>query len=401
MKVLIIGAGPAGCAVAHGLKKANIPFLIFDKGEDLYRNRHWAFTLGWARPYLLELLPEELGARINSCQVDPNIDYAAIGADKIILYNGQTREEAYEFPIPKAREINIRQLRALCAEGLDVQYRKRFTHYKLLERGGVQVFFEDGTSEEGDIAIGIDGAMSKMRQCLLGFDATPELLPFALMNFNTSYTTEQALYIKKHLHPLVDIAIHPEGHYIRTNVLDMPDLNDPSTWTFQILSTWPIKNVEDYDNDTDRLKRFKAHVKREGWAEPYKSIVEWIPDDTFILKDQLKIWKPVKWDNHDGRVTLCGDAAHAMTFHRGQGANNAFYDSYCFVDAMKSVVQGKATLQGAVDEYDENVLKRGQEEVHISKVQTFFTHDWNNLVNSPVIKLGTRPSHSAKSEGYQ
>ncbi|KAF2801040.1 FAD/NAD(P)-binding domain-containing protein [Melanomma pulvis-pyrius CBS 109.77] len=379
---------------------AGISFRIFDKGEDVYRNRHWAFTLGWARPYLLELLPDALGAQINSCQVDPLVDCAAIGEDRIVVYNGQTREEAFTFSIPKAREINIRKLRTLCAKELDVQYRKRFTHYELIENRGVRVFFEDGTTEEGDIAVGVDGAMSKMRHCLLGPDATPDILPFALMNFNASYTAEQALFIKERLHPLVDIAIHPAGHYIRTNVLDMPNPNDASTWTFQILSTWAFKSVEDYDNETDRLKRLKAHAKRDGWAEPYKSAIEWIPDDTLVLKDQLKIWKPVKWDNQGGRVTLCGDAAHSMTFHRGQGANNAFYDSYCFVEAMKAVKAG-TPLNQAVSEYDEMILKRGIEEVQISKSQTFFTHDWENFVNSPVIKLGTRPSHAAKTEGYQ
>jgi 2-polyprenyl-6-methoxyphenol hydroxylase-like FAD-dependent oxidoreductase len=199
-----------------------------------------------------------------------------------------------------------------------VQYSKKFVKYEVLGGGeeGVKVHFEDGTSETGTIAVGVDGANSVVRRTLLGKAAEPDLLPFALMNFNCSYTAEQALFTKKHLHPLVDIAIHPAGHYIRTNVLDMPDEKDPSTWTFQILSTWALKNVEDYDNETDRLKRLKAHVKRDGWAEPYKSAIEWIPEDTNIRKDQLKIWKTVRWDNQGGRVTLCGDAAHAMTFRK-------------------------------------------------------------------------------------
>jgi hypothetical protein len=231
-----------------------------------------------------------------------------------VLYNGQTREEAFTFPIPKAREINIRKLRVLCAEGLDVQYSKKFCRYDLQDDGTVRVFFEDGTSEVGDVVVGIDGASSAVRQCLINREAVQETLPFALMNFNASYTAEQALFIKNNLHPLVDIAIHPAGHYIRANVLDMPKQDDPSTWTFQILSTWALKNTEDFDNDGDRLKRLKAHVARDGWAEPYKSAIAWIPDDTPILRDQLKIWKTSPWDNKDGRVTLCGDAAHAMTF---------------------------------------------------------------------------------------
>jgi 2-polyprenyl-6-methoxyphenol hydroxylase-like FAD-dependent oxidoreductase len=308
--------GPAGCALAHGLKKAGTSFSIYDKGADVYRHRHWAFTLGWARPYLFDMLPAELSAQINSCQVDPYVDCAAIGEDRIVIYNGQTREEAFAFPIPKAREINIRKLRMLCAEQLNVRYGMKFQNYEVLESGGVKVFFEDGSTDQGDILIGIDGAMSRVRQRLLGREAEQDILPFALMNFNASYTSDQARFIKSRLHPLVDIAIHPAGHYIRMNVLDMPDNNDPTKWTFQILSTWPLKTVEDHDNGSDRLKRLKDHVRRDNWAEPYKSAIEWIPEDTPVLRDQLKIWKTVPWNNKSGRVTLCGDAAHAMTFRQ-------------------------------------------------------------------------------------
>jgi 2-polyprenyl-6-methoxyphenol hydroxylase-like FAD-dependent oxidoreductase len=192
----------------------------------------------------------------------------------------------------------------------------RFKNYEVVEDGGVNVHFEDGTMDHGDIVIGIDGAMSKVRQCLLGQKGEQDILPFALMNFNASYTAEQARYIKSNLHPLVDIAIHPGGHYIRANILDMPDQEDPTKWTFQILSTWPLKAVEDHDNEVDRLKRLKEHVRKAEWAEPYKSAIEWIPEDTEVLRDQLKIWKTIPWDNQGGRVTLCGDAAHAMTFRK-------------------------------------------------------------------------------------
>ena len=136
------------------------------------------------------------------------------------------------------------------------------------------------------------------------------------MNFNASYTASQAEFIKSQLHPLVYIVIHPAGHYIRLNVLDMPDPDDASTWVFQILSTWPIRSVEDYDNEGERVRRLKEHVRRQGWAEPYRSAIEWIGDDTVVGRDWLKIWKPVRWENRGGRVTLCGDAAHAMTFRK-------------------------------------------------------------------------------------
>lgn len=62
---------------------------------------------------------------------------------------------------------------------------------------------------------------------------------------------------------------------------------------------------------------------------------------------------------------------------------------------------GSATLTEAITAYDESILKRGANEVQISKSQSFYTHDWPNFINSPVITLGTKPSHAAKSEGYQ
>lgn len=454
------------------ISQANISFQIFDKAASPSSTRNWAFTLGWARPYLSSLLPEELTARLQSCQVDPYVDCASIGEDRIVLYNGATHEEAFQFPIPGAREINIRKLRELLADegDLGVRYGKKCVGYDFIEEDQatdrVRVNFADSTSATGTLLVGVDGASSLIRRTLFSHPhsihnpATNEILPFALMNFNVRYHAHQARWIKQRLHPLVDIAIHPLGHYIRLNILDMPDKENADTWTFQILSTWPLKNVEDYDNEDEwevpmkerldpesglqkmlfktggRVRRLKEHIRAQKWAEPYASAIEWILDDAPIGRDQLKIWKPVPWDNQQARVTLVGDAAHAMTFRecsivfqsdhepqppilshiliiparkhtncapadRGQGANNSLYDAYCLVEALKSVQAGKKTLQAAIDAYDSEVVRRGQTEVQISKAQTFFTHDWENFVKSPVITLGTKPSHGAKTEGYE
>lgn len=63
-----------------------------------------------------------------------------------------------------------------------------------------------------------------------------------------------------------------------------------------------------------------------------------------------------------------------MTFHRGQGGNNALRDSERFVSAMKEVREGKKTLKEAVNDYDEDVRARGVQEVEVSTVQTHATH---------------------------
>ena len=63
-----------------------------------------------------------------------------------------------------------------------------------------------------------------------------------------------------------------------------------------------------------------------------------------------------------------------MTFHRGQGGNNALRDSERFVSAMKELKEGKKSLKQAVDGYDEDVQTRGVQEVEVSNVQTHATH---------------------------
>lgn len=88
-------------------------------------------------------------------------------------------------------------------------------------------------------------------------------------------------------------------------------------------------------------------------------------------------------------MTLCGDAAHPMTPHRGQGLNNALQDASNFVAAMKEVVGGK-WRQDAVDAYDKEVLERGTTEMGISLKQTLFIHNWETMMQSPMVKMGMR-----------
>lgn len=81
----------------------------------------------------------------------------------------------------------------------------------------------------------------------------------------------------------------------------------------------------------------------------------------------------------------------SMTFHRGQGGNLAIQDAAEFVKNIISVRDGARSLEESVNEYDRGVLERGQE-VAISKAQTIAFHDYENFLNSPVVKIGIQPS---------
>lgn len=80
-----------------------------------------------------------------------------------------------------------------------------------------------------------------------------------------------------------------------------------------------------------------------------------------------------------------------MTFHRGQGGNLAIKDADEFVTRMIKVQKGDLTLEHAITEYDAGVMERGQE-VEISRLQMDAFHDYENFKDSPVMKMGIKPS---------
>lgn len=75
--------------------------------------------------------------------------------------------------------------------------------------------------------------------------------------------------------------------------------------------------------------------------------------------------------------------------------NNALQDSSNFVAAMISVDKGEETLADAIDAYDNEVLERGMLETEISLKQTMFIHNWDTLMQSPMVTMGM---HQAKKE---
>ncbi|KAK7712577.1 hypothetical protein SLS64_004961 [Diaporthe eres] len=176
---------------------------------------------------------------------------------------------------------------------------------------------------------------------------------------------------------------------------DVPDPSAPETWTYQVIMSWihnPLPHSE--NNYEGRMKFFKKRA--EEWAEPWRTAGRLVKEDTKIPMDAGTYWeKARKWDNRQGRMTISGDAAHPMTPHRGQGLNNALQDSSNFVAAMIHVDKGEKTLADAIDAYDNEVLERGMLEMEISLKQTMFIHNWDTLMQSPMVKMGM---HQAKKE---
>lgn len=212
---------------------------------------------------------------------------------------------------PTIRRLNIQKTKRYLSTGIDVKYGKKLVDITLGQGkdddGLVTAHFDDGTSETGTMIVGADGGASRVRRWLLGDLAQQEALPCDFVNFSFTLPADIAVRLDKEMNPTVDVGAHPSNMYLGIFLLDKPDMNKPETWIFYILATWSLddKNARAPGKKLDELR-----CRMSGWFDLYKAVVENVPDDVEIKPDQLRIWKTKPWDNHQGRITLVGDAAH-------------------------------------------------------------------------------------------
>ncbi len=213
---------------------------------------------------------------------------------------------------PGIRRVNLQKWRKVMGEGVDVKFGKNLNNVTTDEDGRVTAHFADGTSETGSVLIGTDGGGSTVRRILLGSPAAdPEVLPYEFLNFPVKYTAEQALYMDKEMHPIVDVGIHPKSMYLGIFLLDKVDMDKPESWVFYILATWPKEEGVTYEKDVDMLPELRKRM--DGWADPYKSAVALAPDEKVTsVSGGMRVWAPkTSWDNRGGRMTIGGDSAHS------------------------------------------------------------------------------------------
>jgi 2-polyprenyl-6-methoxyphenol hydroxylase-like FAD-dependent oxidoreductase len=101
------------------------------------------------------------------------------------------------------------------------------------------------------------------------------------------------------------------------------------------------------------LKEIGTHL-----AEPWKSSLLWIPDNTDVTCNSVSYWPIIRWDSCHGTITLEGDSAHPEPPHRGQGLNHAIADVSGVVKAVVEVRDGGKGREVAVEEYNAEVVKR-------------------------------------------
>ncbi|KAH7032899.1 uncharacterized protein B0I36DRAFT_361646 [Microdochium trichocladiopsis] len=441
LPVLIIGAGSCGLALANGLKNAGIPYRIFEREAPgtLRHGRDWALACHWAAPMLEQLVGPDRWPHVLKAQADPTLPVP--GADYVKILDGATGETVNEFPFHGIYRFLRSKLRAFLAEPVVVEHGKTLVRFDINDKSAdqsgtssssntVTAIFDDGTAVEGRLLVGADGSKSLVRGSLLL--SSPQAsrnnrLPFAATFIAASYTREQALFLRSY-HPLFNVVLHPHGMVGMLALLDAPDPDKPEDWVFQFYISW-ASSPEEQDAEaaqqgmaTKKARWEQVMAKSAVYGQPLRSAFDWLQermqdgqgdDSVGVFYGGVSNWDPSAeghvWDNRGGLVTLVGDAAHPMTYHRGQGLNHAIADAaeLCkLLSSSSSSATAAAAGEGGsqqqqkelIDAYEAEMRTRAGEEVRLSEMNTRMLHDWDKVQHSPLVKKGVVQARAEEDE---
>lgn len=398
--VIIIGAGISGLTLARACRKKNIPYRIFERDESAaHRNAGWGLTIHWALQVFKDLLPEELVARLPETYVNRGAVEAG-EKGSFTFFDLSTGEPKWQVPAAERIRVSREKLRALLLTGLDVEWSKSFQNVDVID-GGVNATFSDGTTCQGSILTGCDGANSAVRQILHSDDHQNDQLPVRLLGATAQYTESQIAAIRG-LDPFFLQGTDPKTDaYLWFSFLETPsDGREDGTYKCQVITSWPYREnwLERVDPtecpNTKTGQMFLMKNLSESWAEPFRSLVQDTPKDTEIRPIELADWLPRLSTGLEGRVTLVGDAAHTMVMYRGEGANHSIVDVSKLLEQIEPLYECAEASASAADRfeaartaYESEMVERTSVAVKASRRACLDAHEYARVdESSPLVK---------------
>ena len=397
--ILIIGAGISGLTLAQACRKQNLPYRLFERDSSAtHRSAGWGLTLNWALPSFKELIPEDILPRLPETYVNK----AAVDAGEkgsFTFFDLSTGEAKWNVPASERIRVSRERLRKLMLTGLKIEWSKTLTNVQKID-SGVTTTFSDGTTVTGCVLIGADGANSTVRRLCHPDKYQTSQLPVRFIGAGIHYP-ESAISAIRKLDPYFLQGSDPKTDtYLWFSFLNAPsDVNssegESKTWYCQIMVSWPyrpgflgrVDPTEMPNTTTEQLSWMKSLA--EGWAEPFRSVVQGIPaEGSEIMPVHLADWLPRRTTAFNGRVVLLGDAAHAMVMYRGEGANHAIVDVSTLLQHIQPLVGGDdEKWKNAIEAYEAEMIERTELAVLASRQACLDAHDFSRLdEGSPLVR---------------
>ena len=328
-KIAIIGAGPAGCTLAHLLRKAHIDVVLFE-GEASPDARGQGGSLDLHTKSGLAAL-KECGL-FSEFEKYARYDGEAMAmADKrnkryISMDGAKSSKDSLGRP-----EIDRSRLREILAKPLSANGTIRWgTVYRALTPMALN--FTTGTAGGFDLIVGADGAWSKIRKLL-----TDEMPTYAGVGGFEDVLSNAA-------------EDQPTIHKL-TNKGSWMGLGDGRSFGCQqqgdgniAAGFWhacPEDWTKDYDLDDPASIKNALHREYADWGPEYHAVIDAVDPTSFVTRTLYQLPTGMTWVSRPG-FTVIGDAAHLMSPFAGEGVNCSMADACELAAAIR-----KAAADGA------------------------------------------------------
>jgi len=404
-RVIVIGAGTGGLALAHGLRRAGVDVQVFERDALRTEGLH-GYRVGIdpdGSRALHALLPPELYETfVATCARAPRW-FSMLTEDLHEVLALEIPVQAD--PVESEKSVSRMTLRQVLMTGLEdvITFGKEFTHFEQHTDGTVTAHFADGSSATGDILVGADGAGSRVRKHYLP-QARQEDTGIIAIAGKLPITAESASLLPPRVFQGISMVQAPKGYSCILHVMEFKwdrsgkiksGMGDSDA---ELIKVWPglqFDNTRDYinwgfsatadkfpadvmDRRGDDLARLVAEMT-PNWHPNLRRLFE-LTDPSTCFPVNIKTSVPVDpWPATN--VTLIGDAIHTMTPGRGVGANTALRDAVLLCARIMDVAADRFGLTEAVAQYEAKMIKYGFDAVLKSREQ--MTDE--NPIHKPVI----------------
>lgn len=375
LHVLIAGAGLGGLALAQGLRRVGIDATVYERDPSPdHRPQGYRIHIdAMGHAALAECLPEDLfELYVDTSSRTPKTPLAVFFDHRFNQTRvGDTRAGDTSSRAPTSvNRLTLRQI-LLARLGDSVRFGHELVSYEH-DATGVRVRFANGKTASGDVLVAADGVHSVIRRRLLpearvydtGVRAIIGKTPMSAIaahfpeQLDNSFTGVHgpgfrtlALGVFRSRRP-VDEAV-----LTRAPDVFMDPVPDYLMWLqLARVEDYPISEEEMWQADSDKLHRLALDML-DGWHPDLLRLVEHA-DRRATFPLSIRAILPVsEWPTT--RVTLLGDAIHAMTPIGGRGGNTALSDAASLARQLNAVQQGRLGLLEAIAEYESQMRERG------------------------------------------
>jgi 2-polyprenyl-6-methoxyphenol hydroxylase-like FAD-dependent oxidoreductase len=325
MRILIVGAGPAGLTLAYWLRKGGHTPVVMEKNPNIrtagymidFAGSGWdvANRMGIIHHLeavdhaVKEIVFKDSSGRTTAIMPTGKL-YKAWGFEKRFL--GLDRRDLVETLYHTVEsDVEIRfdtTLTAVCQSAEEVT-----------------ATFADGKEESFDLLVGADGIHSSVRELVFGREERyADYLGYYVAAFYSAplMPGSTSSYLM-HVEPGMQVGVLP--------------LSEQRWLSFVIYKTEDKGQIP----PAERLQFLKDQARGVGWITA--DLLNSLPADTPIYMDTVTQIEMQSWSSN--RVALIGDAAYCLTLISGQGTSMAMAGAYFLAEELRQNADPHAAIQ--------------------------------------------------------